>query len=105
MVANSRTIMLLTRGEGGKIIGRPMSNVKTDEDTTVYLVTNIDSKKIAELRAEPRVSLSIQDRDGIAMIDGEVRISQERALIDSLWEDSWQVWFDGGRLDPDIAIV
>lgn len=105
MVASSRTIVLLTRGENDKIVGRPMANVRTDEDTTVYLVTNIDSKKVDELRADPHVSLSLQTKDGIAMIEGQVRISQDRALIDSLWEDSWSVWFEGGRLDPAIAIV
>ena len=105
MVESSRTIVLLTRGEDGKIVGRPMANVRTDEDTTVYLVTNIESKKIDELRKDPRVSLSLQTRHGIAIIYGEFRISQDRKLIDELWEDQWSVWFEGGKHDPAIAIL
>lgn len=82
-----------------------MANARTDDDTTVYLVANIDSKKVAELTREPRVALSIQDREGIAMIDAEARVSQDRALIDELWQDSWSVWFERGKDDPNVAIL
>ncbi len=105
IVARAHTVVLLDHSPDGRIVGRPMANVKTDDATRVHLVTSMDSKKIAELHANPRVALSIQDREGHAMIDGEAHVSQDRALIDELWQDSWKVWFNGGKADPNIAIV
>lgn len=105
IVKGTRTVMLLSRGEGGKIVGRPMALVRTDDDTTLYLVTGIDSKKVEEIEREPRVSVAVQARDGYAMIDGTCRVSRDRALIDQLWEDSWKAWFEGGKSDPTIALL
>lgn len=105
IVKATRNVVLLTHGEDHKIVGRPMSNVRTDDDTTVYLVANIGSKKISELQRDPRVTLSVQGKGGTAMVDAEARVSQDRALIDELWEDQWNVWFEGGKSDPEIAIV
>ena len=105
IVKGARTVMLLSHGEAGKIIGRPMAVARVDADTTLYLVTGIDSKKVDEIHREPRVSLSVQASDGFVMIDGSCRVSQDRGLIDELWQDSWKPWFEGGKTDPAIAIL
>lgn len=97
-------VVLLTHGEDHRIVGRPMHRVRTDADGTTYLVTGIISKKVAELDEDPRVALAIQDRKGFAMIDAEVEISQDRALVDQLWNESWKAWF-AGKDDPEIAIL
>jgi len=105
IVKSARNVLLLSHGEGGKIIGRPMALARTDDDSTIYLVTGIDSKKVAEIGRDPRVSIAIEDHDGYAMIDGECRVSQDRKLIDELWQDAWKPWFEGGKADPSIAIL
>ena len=105
IVEAARTVLLLTHGEDHKIVGRPMSRVHTDDDETIYLVSGIDSKKVSEIRSDARVTVAVQDREGIAMIDGTARVSQDRALIERLWSDSWKVWFPRGKEDPDIAIL
>jgi len=105
IVKGAHTVVLLSHGEGGKIIGRPMAVARVEDDTTLYLVTGSDSKKVDEITRDPRVSLSIQNGDGYVMIDGDCRVSQDRRLIDQLWQDSWKPWFDGGKADPSIAIL
>jgi general stress protein 26 len=105
IVEKARTVLLLTHGEDHKIVGRPMALVRIDEDATIYLVSGIGSKKVSEIMADPRVTIAVQDREGIAMIDGDVRVSQERTLIDALWSDSWNVWFPRGKEDPEVAIL
>jgi len=97
--------MLLSHSEAGKIVGRPMAVARVEADTTLYLVTDIDSKKVDEINREPHVSLSVQASDGFAMLDGRCRVSQDRGMIDELWQDSWKPWFQGGKADPTIAIL
>jgi general stress protein 26 len=105
IIEGSRTVVLLTHGEGHKIVGRPMSLVRIDEDDTIYLVSSIESKKVSEILGDSRVTISVQNSKGIAMVDGEVAISGSPKLIDELWSDSWKVWFPKGKTDPDIAIL
>ena len=103
IVKSARTVMLLSHGADHEISGRPMALIRTDDDTTMYLVSPIDSQEILEIDRECRVSISIQVNDAFAMFDGEARISQDRGLIDELWNDTWSAWFDG-KDDPAIAI-
>jgi general stress protein 26 len=82
-----------------------MGWARIDDDGTLYFSTGADSKKIAELEAHPEVTLSVQGKADYAVVRGTARISQDRALIRELWEDSWKVWFPEGVDDPTIAIV
>lgn len=101
----ARTVLLLSHGEDGKIVGRPMALQKSKRDSMMYLASSLDSKKVLEVQQDPRVSLAIQDREGIAMIAGTCHVSQDRALIDELWQDDWKVWWPKGKSDPEIAIL
>lgn len=105
IIQGSRSVVLLSHGEAGKIEGRPMELVRADDDSTIYLVTGIDTKKVAEVERDPRVTIAIQNAEGTAMVSGLIRVSQDRALIDELWEDSWKAWFAEGKQDPTIAIL
>jgi general stress protein 26 len=105
IVQRARTVLLLTHGEDHRIVGRPMSLVRVTEDSTIYLVASMDSKKVSEILIDPRVTVAVQSREGIAMIDGDATVSGDRTLIDGLWSDSWKVRFPNGKDDPAIAIV
>ena len=105
IVESSRNVLLLTHGEGHKIVGRPMALVRVDDDETIYLVASIESKKVSEILRDARVTIAVQNREGVAMIDGEASVAGDQRLIDELWSDSWKVWFPRGKEDPDIAIL
>lgn len=105
LLRGAPAVMLLTRGAGERIAGRPMALARVDDDATIYLTTSIDSNKAVEIERDPRVTVSVQDSGGFVVIDGEARITRDRALIDALWQDSWKAWFPEGKAEADIAIV
>jgi len=105
LVKSASTVMLLSHGDASKIVGRPMAIARVDDDTTLYLVTGIDSKKVEEIQRDPRVSVAVQAGHSFVMIEGECRVSQDRRLIDELWQDGWKPWFAGGKTSPEIAIL
>ncbi len=105
IVEAARTVLLLSHGEDGKIVGRPMALQKQKRDSMIYLASSIDSKKVAEVQQNPRVTVAVQNREGIAMIAGTCHISQDRRLIEELWQDDWKVWWPKGKSDPEIAIM
>ncbi len=99
------TVMMLTHATDRTLHGRPMAIARIDDEGTMYFATGIDTPKIAELHADPRVDIVFQGKARYAMASGRARVSRERALIDELWQESWKVWFPEGKADPEIAIV
>lgn len=99
------TVMLITREANGELHSRPMAVARVDEANKMYFATSVTSPKVAELRADPRVDAIFQSKTRYASIAGQGTISQDRQLIDELWQESWKVWFENGKSDPDIAII
>ncbi len=98
-------VMFFNHDAEGTLCGRPMAVAHLDEDGTTYFATGIESEKVADLRMDPEVTLSMQGGREYAIVTGEARISQDRALIDQLWTEAWKLWFPDGKDDPSIAII
>jgi general stress protein 26 len=106
ILRSTETVMLMTHTEGtGAITGRPMALVEVDADGTIYLTTSIGSTKAIEVAADNRVAVTVQTGKGIVAIEGEARLTQDRAIIDQLWKDSWRLWYPEGQHSPSIAII
>lgn len=87
LVKSASTVMLLSHGDASTIVGRPMAVARD------------------EIQRDPRVSVAVQAGHSFVMIEGECRVSQDRRLIDELWQDGWKPWFAGGKTSPEIAIL
>jgi general stress protein 26 len=97
--------MLVTHDREGRMHARPMAIAETRRDGEVYFATAIDSGKVAEIGADPRVNVSLQSSSRFASLTGNARVLQDRALFDSLWSESWRVWFPEGRNDPSLCVL
>ena len=104
ILRSTDTVVLLTRNES-RITGRPMALVDVDDDGTIYLTTSIGSQKAVEIAADPAVNVTAQTGKGIVSIEGDARLTQDRATIDRLWKDTWRIWYPEGRESPSIAII
>jgi len=98
-------MMFFNHDPDGVLCGRPMQCARVDDDGTMYFATGIESEKVADLRIDPEVTVSVQGGREYAVITGAARISQDHALIDQLWSDAWKLWFPDGKDDPSIAIL
>jgi general stress protein 26 len=100
------TAMLVTRTEDGGLRSRPLSVVHDDDDPdTLYFSTAIDSPKVREIEADPRVNVSMQDGRRFVSVTGTARLVKDRALIEKLWSETWRVWFPAGKDDPSLYIL
>ena len=87
------------------IRARPMAIASLDNDLGAYLVTSINSIKIAEISDNPHAVLTFQSSSKFASVRGQVTVLQDRQLIEKLWSEAWKVWFPAGKSDPDIALL
>ena len=99
------TAMLVTRSDDGHMHARPMAVAELRPNADAYFVTSSDSPKVAEIDANPNVTLTFQSSSQFASLSGLASIVRDRALIDRLWKETWKVWFPKGKTDPTISML
>jgi general stress protein 26 len=97
--------MLVTRGGDGHMHARPMAVADLRSDADTYFVTSIESPKVAEIEANPDVTLTFQHGRQYATLCGRVDVIRDRAVIDRLWKEPWKAWFPEGKDDPALAVL
>ena len=103
LVKATRTVVVLSGTPGDEIDGKPMTLVRTGDDTTMYLASVFDAEQVAALERSARVTVVLQGA-GYAVFSGDARISRDRTLIDELWTDAWTRW-SRGKWDPSLGIL
>ena len=104
-VVNDFDVAMLVTYSTNAMHARPMAIACLDDGIGAYLVTNNNSLKIDEIRANPNALLTFQSARTFASLRGEVTVLHDRQLIDKMWKDAWKIWFPIGKSDPNIALL
>jgi general stress protein 26 len=105
LVKHFGTALVITRRSDGEVHARPMAVAQLQAGLDAYFTTSIDSPKVAEIEADPRVAIAFQRTSEDAVVYGKATIVRDRALIHKLWSESWRLWFPGGKDDPSICLI
>ena len=105
IIAAAREVMaaavhcaLVTIGPDGSPQARMMDPFAPEDDLTVWMATSRATRKVAEIRADHRVTLIYFDRDnpGYATLIGRVRLVDDPAEKRARWKDAWSEYYPGG---------
>lgn len=106
--------MMTTRNHDGSLVTRPMATQAKTDGVDLWFVTNINAPKVAEIKADPNISLayySAQTKEWVS-ISATATITQDRQRIHELYSPDWKVWFkdeggerDGGPDDPRLCLI
>jgi len=83
---------------------RPMVIARLDKNMDALLITDNDTVKVKEISENAHALLTFQSARQFASVKGEVSISLDRTLLETMWKETWKVWFPLGQSDPNIAI-
>lgn len=97
--------MLVTKTDDGSLNARPMAVADTTDDGELWFVTDRNSGKIADLMLDRDVAVTMQSRHKFVTLSGECRVVDDHAKIESLWNETWRVWFPEGKSDPSIVLL
>ena len=100
--------MLTTRAANGDLHGRPMSNNgEVEFDGDVWFFTAADSRKVAEIEADPLVELSYSDTERFLFISmsGEAAIVHDVEKKSELWIEDLERWFEDGPESEDVVLI
>lgn len=105
LVRDFDTAMVVTRGDGGMLRGRPMAVAAVGDNGELFFSTGLDTAKTKEVEADPHVAIVFQGKVRWASLSGKARIVRDRELIHKLWTEAWKVWFPEGKDDPNICLL
>ena len=100
--------MFTTRAEDGGLRSRPMSNNgEVEFDGDVWFFSAGESRKVAEIEADPSVELSYSDPDRFLFISmsGTATIVRDIAKKRYLWIEYLELWFEDGPDDEDVVLI
>lgn len=105
LIKDFRAAMLVTRGLGGSVHARPMAVAQLTPDAEAYFATSLDSPKVWEIEAEPRVAVTFQADARFAVVEGKASIVTDKKKLAELWSDDWRPWFPRGKDDPTLCLL
>jgi general stress protein 26 len=105
MLQDFHVAMVVTHADDGSMMARPMAIARIDRHGAMFFTTSLEEAHAEELAGDPRVTVVVQSKTQFAAVRGTAKLSSDGALIHSLWQETWRVWFPEGRNDPKIAIL
>jgi general stress protein 26 len=113
VIAAARDVMTRARYatlgtvSGAQPAARVVDPQAPDRDLTVWIATNPATRKVEEIRKNPRVSLMYFDATGLeyAMLAGTATIVSDRAEIRRHWKAEWKPFYAKGPDGDDIILL
>lgn len=95
IMISTRYCALITTGRTGRAHARAMDAFAPEADLTVWLATNPRSRKVTEIRRNPKVTLYYFDRESAAYVTiyGTARLVNDRAEKQRRWKDDWKAFY------------
>ncbi|MCK5678452.1 MAG: pyridoxamine 5'-phosphate oxidase family protein [Flavobacteriaceae bacterium] len=95
MMTAAETCALITLDEEGRPRVRAMDPFIPENDLTVWFGTNANSRKVDQIKKDPRVTLYYLDSDssGYVMIYGNAQIVDDENEKNNRWKDKWKDFY------------
>lgn len=104
-VKSERTVML---GLPGVHDPQPMTAlIEGDEGGPLWIFTAKSTALVADLASSDRAVATFTGRkhDLFATLSGTLNLANDRAAIERLWNPWVAAWFEGGKDDPELALL
>ena len=95
IMTTTRYCALITTDAHGRTNARTMDAFAPDENLLVWFGTNPASRKVAEIRRNPRVTLYYFDRENLAYVTlhGRARVVNDPQEKVRHWKDDWKEFY------------
>lgn len=107
LVNNAQIALLTTYGAKGFPVTRAMLKMENEGLETIWFSTNTSSKKVTQLRINPKASVYFFDSQtysGVLLL-GTVEILQDAESRTRLWRPGFEKYYPQGKNDPDYTVI
>lgn len=102
---DDRTVMLGVEGENGHC--RPMTALAEGDRAPLWFFTARDNEIVRRLQRPARAvaAFAAKNHSVFASIEGELHLDTDPAVIERLWNPFIAAWYEGGKDDPNLALL
>ena len=97
--------MLTTVDPDGHFVSRPMAQQEVEFDGDLWFFAEKDSRKVANIMANPHVGVTLTSNDTWISLDGDAEIVDDTAKAKQLWNQWVEAWLPQGPADPSIVLI
>ena len=106
ILADFSTAMLVTVDGKNVIRARPMAIAGLEKGEKIWFISGADSAKLHEISDSTRVGLVCQKGESVFLaISGDAALVCDPVKVAELWQESFRIWFPGGKEDPSIVLI
>jgi general stress protein 26 len=107
IVKKSPTCMFATRLAEPPLHICPMQVQEADYEGRLWFFSGADSIHNQQIAADSRVQLIFANNSDMEFLTvyGSASVTQDRELIDRLWNRMVEAWFPKGKEDPNLTLI
>ena len=105
MLRESEVVVLTSVNKEGYPRPVPMSMVKSEDISTVWMSTGSDSMKTEDFRKNPKGGLCFYAQGNSVCMTGDVEVITDQNVKQELWQAWFINHFPGGPTDPNYVIL
>ncbi|GAA1904161.1 pyridoxamine 5'-phosphate oxidase family protein [Nocardioides lentus] len=100
-----RICMLTTLDADGRLVSRPMAHQQVTDVAELWFFAERDSRKVAHVRGNSHVGLTIASADTWISIDGTAEVVDDTAKAKELWNPWVEAWLPQGPEDHSVVLL
>ncbi len=95
IITSAKTCALITLDTKGRARVRAMETLILESDFTVWFGTNPKSRKVSQIKNDPRVTIYYLDSDesGYVMLHGNAEIINDETAKETHWKEEWEAFY------------
>lgn len=105
LVKGTRTAMLTTVDEQGRLVSQPMATQDVEPDGDLWFITERSSAKVEHVRSNPRVNVAYASDDSWVSVAGTAEVVDDTAKLAELWNTFTDAWLEGGPENPNNVLL
>ena len=98
-------IAMLTTYGGAGVRSVPMARQEVEPDAEMWFIAARDTRHVADIQAEPRVSLTFSSRSSWVALTGTAVVVEDDEKLKELWNTFAEAWLPGGPEDPNAVLI
>jgi general stress protein 26 len=101
IIASTETCALITLDNEGRPRTRAMETLLPEEDFTIWLGTNPKSRKVSQIKKDPRATIYYLDKDesGYVILYGKAEIINNKKAKETHWKEEWKAFYPNKEED------
>ncbi len=106
-MAEARYCFLITLDDLGQPQARLMDAFEPEADMTVWMATSLNTRKVRQLRHDPRATLAYETDggNGYVTLIGRVRLVDDLEERRKRWKTGWEAFYPEGPTDPEYLLL